>query len=145
MKKIFLIFTLLATTVAYSSLKAQIQFDYDAAGNCIVKYKTVVLPSHVKGSGNDTTKLAPQSEIISNREVIIYPNPTKGALKIEIKGANPEKQIQYVLTDLSGKIISKVKSADMYYLFDMISFPSGVYLLRVMIDDKWNTWKIIKE
>ena len=147
MKKTFLLFTLFTIIVCHSSLKAQdIQFDYDAAGNCILKYKTIVLPSHIKGSNrSDSTDVAPESEIISDREVVIYPNPTKGALKIEIEGTTPEAPIQYILTDLSGKIISGARSADMYYLFDMTSFPSGVYLLRVMIDNKWNTWKIIKE
>lgn len=145
MKKMFLLVALVVSTSIHSLTGQNIQFDYDAAGNCIVKYKTVVLPSHAKKNGNDTAQIAPQSEIISEREVIIYPNPTKGALKIEIKGATPETPIQYILTDLNGKTIYKIQSANMYYLFDMTSFSSGVYLLRVMIDDKWDTWKIIKE
>ncbi len=146
MKKIFLLFILFVYASNYSLNAQNIQFDYDDAGNCIVKYKTVVLPSHVKKSNiSDTTKVSPESEIISDREVLIYPNPTKGALKIEIKGQNPEKLIQYQLTDLNGRTIYRVQSEDMFYLFDMTSFPAGVYLLRVMIDDKWSKWKIIKE
>ncbi|MFV0467616.1 MAG: T9SS type A sorting domain-containing protein [Dysgonomonas sp.] len=146
MKKIQILFIAAISAFIYS-LEAQesIQFDYDEAGNCIVKYKTVVLPSHTKRKANDTTQIAPQSEIVSDREVIIYPNPTQGALKIEIKGPNPESPIRYVLTDMGGNTISKAESKEIYYSFDMTSFPPGVYLLRVMIDDKWNTWKIMKE
>ncbi|MGC3977353.1 MAG: T9SS type A sorting domain-containing protein [Paludibacteraceae bacterium] len=146
MKKIFLLFILVVFTSIYSLNAQDIQFDYDDAGNCIVKYKTVVLPSHVKGNNrSDSTDVAPESEIISDREVVIYPNPTKGELKIEIRGKNPEKTIQYLLTDLSGRTIYRTQSEDMFYVFDMTSFPAGVYLLRVMIDNKWSKWKIIKE
>lgn len=146
MKKTPFIILLFTMTVFGFGLNAQdIQFEYDDAGNCIVKYKTVVLPSYVKGNKKDTTKILPQSEIISDREVVIYPNPTKGALKIEIKGKTPEKPIQYLLTDLSGKIVTQAESQEMYFVFDMASFPSGIYLLRVRIDDKWSKWKIIKE
>ena len=141
---LFILFPL--CLLSFNQIKAQnINFDYDEAGNCIVKYKTVVLPSNVKGNKNDTTKTVPQSEIISDREVIIYPNPTKGALKVEIRGKSPERPIQYVLTDLSGKSLRQIQSQEIYYVFDMTSFPSGIYLLRVMIDEKWSIWKIIKE
>ena len=145
MRKISLFIILLVSAIASSSLKAQIYFDYDEAGNCIEKYKTIVLLSKVKGNSKDTTKVDSQSEKISERELIIYPNPTRGALKVEIRGKSPENPVRYLLTDLSGKTLSQVQSDDMYYLFDMTAYPTGVYLLRIMIDNRWSKWKIIKE
>jgi len=145
MRKISLFIILLVSAIASSSLKGQIYFDYDEAGNCIEKYKTIVLLSKVKGNSKDTTKIVSQSEMISEREVIIYPNPTRGALKVEIRGKFPENPVRYLLTDLSGKTLSQVQSDDMYYLFDMTAYPTGVYLLRIMIDNRWSKWKIIKE
>lgn len=147
MKKKLLLSFLFIFAISFSQLNAQnLQFDYDAAGNCILKYKTVVLASQVKGkNSNDSTKAIPQSEIISGREVIIYPNPTKGILKIELKGLKVEKNIHYLLTDLSGKIIKQEESKEMFYLLDMTTFQTGIYLLRITVEDKWNKWKIIKE
>ena len=145
MRKISLFIILLVSAIASSSLKGQIYFDYDEAGNCIEKYKTIVLLSKVKGNSKDTTKIVSQSEMISEREVIIYPNPTRGALKVEIRGKFPENPVRYLLTDLSGKTLSQVQSDDMYYLFDMTAYPTGVYLLIIMIDNRWSKWKIIKE
>jgi len=145
MRKISLFIILLVSSIASSSLKGQIYFNYDDAGNCIEKYKTIVLLSKVKGNSKDTTNVDFQSEKILDRELIIYPNPTRGALKVEIRGKSPENPVRYLLTDLSGKTLSQVKSDDMYYLFDMTAYPTGVYLLRIMIDNRWSKWKIIKE
>ena len=145
MRKISLFIIILVSAIASSSLKGQIYFNYDDAGNCIEKYKTIVLLSKVKGNSKDTTNVDFQSEKILDRELIIYPNPTRGALKVEIRGKSPENPVRYLLTDLSGKTLSQVKSDDMYYLFDMTAYPTGVYLLRIMIDNRWSKWKIIKE
>lgn len=146
MKKVSTFIFLIVFAVSFPSLKAQnIQFEYDNAGNCIVKYKTIVLRSDVKSNDKDSDNLLLQSDMISGRKIIIYPNPTKSYLKINITGKIPENPIQYLLTDLNGKIIFKVQSLDMFYLFDISAFPSGIYLLRITIDNKWSKWKIIKE
>jgi len=150
-RKITYTFILFCILYISPSLSAQnITFDYDAAGNCILKYKTVTLVSHIKsgGSGNnssDSIQQQPQKEMIGEREVSIYPNPTQGALKIEIKGTPIESPIYFYISDINGRILAQKESPDALYTYDMTSYPKGVYLLRVVIDGKKKEWKIIKE
>lgn len=145
MKNLFS-FLLLFLCVSYSSAQTQtLRFEYDVAGNRISMYKVVTL-SQVKKNGTvDSLKLKPQIETINEREVSIYPNPTKGVLRVEIKGKLPEKPIKYILADLSGKIIASIQSEDMEHNFDMTNYVPAIYLLRIIIDEKSSVWKIIKE
>ncbi|MDO9155174.1 MAG: T9SS type A sorting domain-containing protein [Paludibacter sp.] len=147
MKLIRIVFTLVLFSF-YTNVSAQdITFEYDDSGNCTLKYKTVVLPSHAKQntSSTDTIATEPQKEMIGEREVIIYPNPTKGALKIGIKGSVPENPAIFLLTDLNGRLLVRKETTETIYLYDMTSFSTGVYLLRVIIDGKMKEWKIVKE
>ncbi|MDO9154544.1 MAG: hypothetical protein Q7U47_12725 [Paludibacter sp.] len=81
--KLFSVIFTLGLLSFFSDVCAQnITFEYDAAGNCTLKYKTVVLASYAKKNTSTTDTIAndPQKEMIGEREVIIYPNPTQGAL-----------------------------------------------------------------
>lgn len=147
MKNILPLFFILSFLLVCSPGQAQsIQFEYDEAGNCIEKYKTVVLPSRTAKSNKDNDSIEkPEIGKISEREVVIYPNPTKGILKIEIKGVAPDTPIQYLLMDVNGKMLARKGSGDMSFEFDMTSLSTGIYFLQVIIDEKWEKWKIIKE
>lgn len=139
------LFAFIALSALHSLQADDIEFEYDDAGNCVLKYKTVVLPARSNAKENADSTAKPQIESISGRDVLIYPNPTKGALKIEIKGEEPENPIQYLLADMNGRTISAGESTALFYHFDMSPFASGVYLLQVKIDGRWKKWKIIKE
>lgn len=141
--KIFFLFTFMFAASFVSA--DDIEFDYDDAGNCILKYKTVVLAPRSNAKEKNDSTIKPQIETISEREVLIYPNPTKGALKIEIRGKEPESATHYTLSDMNGKVVFTQESTLLFYQFDMSAFAEGVYLLQVKIDGRWKKWKIIKE
>jgi hypothetical protein len=145
-KKIFtLVLTLCLVCVTSVTFAQNISFVYDDAGNCTLKYKTVVLSSHAKKNVTDTLSTEPQTDMIGERQVIIYPNPTQGALKIEIKGELPKNPAQFFITDMNGRVIARQETSEPLYSYDMTSFPAGIYLLRVVIDGKPKEWKIVKE
>ena len=60
------------------------------------------------------------------QKVIIYPNPTKGQLKIEIQG---DEQITNALI----------------YLYDLSGYSPGTYILKIIMGGKTSEWKIVKE
>ncbi|MFZ4581242.1 MAG: T9SS type A sorting domain-containing protein [Paludibacter sp.] len=145
-------FTLLfLILVSISELYCQsATFDYDASGNCVLKYKTVILgPSYAKkkpGNQNTDTIQAPlQESLLGERKLTIYPNPTKGVLKIEVSGKALENQGKYIVTDLSGKIMMSGIFESMSFQVDMTTLPEGGYFIKLMIENKQDIWKIIKE
>jgi hypothetical protein len=78
-------------------------------------------------------------------EINIYPNPVQNTLFVEV--GNTTKNLEVKLTDLSGRVIQKLKLAgSKKTAFDMQTFPPGLYLIEVWDEQqKLHTYKISKE
>jgi len=138
MKRLILILPLLFL-VAMAHSQQPLLFYYDDAGNCILKYRTVV----VAPIGHAPQK--PQNEQIGERTLTIYPNPTYGLVRIEISGEASESPISIMLSDMSGKVLQSFSTANMNFDVDLTSYLQGNYLLVMIIDNKKSTWQIIKK
>jgi hypothetical protein len=71
--------------------------------------------------------------------IIIYPNPTNGILYISSEKDYPK--LDFEIFNLIGK---KVKSASNVAYLDLRNLPSGAYFLRIDLNGKLETHKIIK-
>lgn len=121
-----------------------VSYAYDNAGNRISR-KIVLLssnPTHVK---KDTIAPAPAEEQLGTRKITVYPNPTKGALTVEIAGGNDKDEIQIVLISAQGIQLKALKADTGTTPVDMHLYPSGWYILRVKAGDKVTEFKIIKQ
>ena len=79
--------------------------------------------------------------------VTVAPNPTSDYLNVNLALENAT-DVQYVLTDLSGKIIHIEKSfnvTDEVKTFDVSKYPAGVFLLNVITNDASTTKRIVKK
>jgi hypothetical protein len=94
-----------------------------------------------KDDGDDTTSVHIH---YPEFEVVLYPNPTTGELRIEIAGQarNDAKNIE--IFDISGrKLLSH--TANPHIIFDISHFESGVYFVKITADSGHSvTKKIIK-
>ena len=120
-----------------------IQYAYDNAGNRterIIQMNTS--PSFAPESLRSATVL---TDLIAEKAVKIYPNPTRGLLSVEISNCSPDSQVEFYLADMSGRTILTRKAASGYQSFDLNRQAPGVYLLRISIDGESAVWKIIKE
>jgi hypothetical protein len=79
------------------------------------------------------------------QKVIIYPNPTKGQLKIEIQGDEKITNTLIYLYDLSGKLLINKKQYDSNIPLDLSGYSPGVYILKITMGGKSSEWKIVKE
>jgi len=139
-----LIFLLLVAISMSVSGQNMVSYAYDNAGNRISR-KIVLLasnPTHVK---KDTIASAPVEEQLGDRKLTVYPNPTKGELKVDITGGNNKDEIQIQLFSGKGVQLQSRKAAVGTTPIDMVIYPPGWYILRVQAGDKVTELKIIKQ
>ena len=103
--------------------------------------------------GHGTSSAPPQapgattalSDLIAEKAISIYPNPTQGILSVEIKGYTDEVQAEFRLTDFSGRTILSRKATTGFQTFDLSRQATGIYLLQIRINGESTVWKIIKK
>ncbi len=68
----------------------------------------------------------------------VYPNPTNDLITIQLDGS-----FSYVLTDISGKIISIGTSHNQEKL-SLLELESGLYLLKIKNENNYETIQVVK-
>lgn len=99
----------------------------------------------LKVSTNKPCQKAYLEEIFLSEEIQIFPNPTKGPIKIYLHGL--DEQVEIKLTNLNGVFIEKsVQDIPFNRLIELnlSQFPSGPYLIHLSGDTIRMTEKIIK-
>jgi len=91
----------------------------------------------------DTTKYV--SDLLAEKNIRIYPNPTKGSLKIAIGGLDSDEVVEISLYDMNGKCIIKQLTEESITVIDISSRQAGLYMLHLACGKEETTWKIIKE
>jgi len=75
--------------------------------------------------------------------MVIYPNPNKGILKINISNLPLNSTIELNLYDLSGIELMSKRNFNSYSEIDISRYKDGIYILRFKINEKITDWKII--
>jgi hypothetical protein len=73
--------------------------------------------------------------------VVIFPNPTKGKLTIEIKN---NLQASVFVSDISGRILIEKDFFQRVNIIDLNHLPNGIYLLTITCKNERITRKIFK-
>jgi hypothetical protein len=141
---------LILLIIPFELIGQTIKFDYDLNGNRISR---ILIPIQLK-SGNiefpiqEPDKLAiaenKEYEIKGEIKIKIYPNPTKGILKIEIFNLLNDSKTDLRLFDLSGHVLLNKTDLSPQYDLDISMHKNGVYILRILIENTIYNWKIIK-
>ena len=141
MKSIPLITILLLLTARLQAQKVCIT--YDKAGNRT--NRTICLKSEEATSDSVSIAKIPITENMGEMLITLYPNPTKGQLKIQITNKTCETEGVLELYDLSGRLVKVQKTVGESTMLDISRYPLGIYLMRIRICDKVSEWRIIKE
>ena len=120
-----------------------IAYRYDAAGNRISR--TLVLSSRSAQTTPEENKQAVHTEVINDIQLKIYPNPTDGLLKVEIKNLPEGQTAQIWLYAMSGKLITLLKDVSKETSINLSGQPAGVYVMRIVSGKFRTEWKIIKK
>lgn len=119
----------------------KIRYSYDNAGNRTKREIVLTRNEAMEDAGS----VEPFSDMISEHEIQIYPNPTEGDLNISISNVSYDNQISIALYDMNGKLIRKENTATERVNINISDAPNGIYIMQIMIDEKVTTWKIIKK
>lgn len=118
-----------------------ISYYYDYAGNRISR-KVVSLPQNIKGQPTDSVAV---EDVLGQRNILVYPNPTKGALGVEITGGDWDEDIRLILYSGQGTVLYNTTAQQGINPIDMTAYPKGWYILRVQEGEKRKEFKVIKE
>lgn len=119
----------------------RIAYAYDAAGNRVSR--TIVLPT--RSASQSTEKSNYYQDMVADKRMKIYPNPTKGQLKVEILGLNDDNQCSLAVYTMNGVQVFKTITKSEITLIDLTNVANGYYLMKATVNGKATSWKIIKE
>ena len=140
-------FSVFALLICFSAFgQGNLVFDYDASGNCTRKYRTVVLasPAPARHNADSEENAQPQTDIIGNLKVTVFPNPTEGLLKVVIDGAN-EQNFRFTLIDINGKVLQQFTSQNFENEINLTAYTAGIYILQMFADNWQSVFQIIKK
>ena len=127
-------FSLLAQTIAY---------DYDAAGNRIAR-RVVTLRSAMATDGD--ANVEPVKDIWGERKITVFPNPTKGALKIAVENGEDKALYEAKAFDSNGRVVSTAhQKGNGEMVIDLKVQAPGVYILVLSTGTDEKTYKIVKQ
>lgn len=154
---LFVFFNLMLLTL--QSQEYRVVYQYDGAGNRTYR-EWITLPGsklqseeleeeNLFESGNDNNNdKKGSSNVFEDRlneyNIKIFPNPTKGVLKIQIEELRNIGATIFLFSNSGQQLVEK-EYGGQNVLVDLTSFPSGVYILSIQIDEIKGEWKIVKE
>lgn len=117
--------------------KSEIYFDFNPAIITNTVYNTLI-----DELNSCDVLLTTEEEVLNNEWISIYPNPGQGLFTIDFSN---EKEASIMIYAINGQVIYKqdhIRSKNHSFNIDG---PPGVYILRVIMEDKSQFYKIIKQ
>jgi hypothetical protein len=74
----------------------------------------------------------------------IYPNPAADNITVTIPADLKQGPVVITLSDVSGKILYKVREKDNRHVFDVKALPAGVYFVTLVQGARQLTGKMVK-
>lgn len=118
-----------------------IEFTYDLSGNRIRKEILLTTTRSVESLEEPQQFL----DEVADQTIIIYPNPTRGQLMVEIANQSDIISGSLTILSLNGKMILNKAVNQNQINLDISNEPAGTYVLHININGKTSTWKIIKQ
>jgi len=145
MRALFVFSGLLFYLSAFS--QNAIRFAYDALGNRVKREIVLQNSDVVKRNMSSEEKKEDNfySDMLSEKQIRIWPNPTEGHLKVEIQGLAPEEKACLRITSMSGAVVNVKETTFPVSELDLSHCINGIYLLHIATGRQETTWKIIKK
>lgn len=120
-------------------------FTYDYAGNLTNRiYEVNMQASQARKSnpGKDSTNVVALSDKL---KVTVFPNPTKGELKIQVSGVENNAEVDLSLYNANGQVLLRRKVQEGLSEMDLSGYVASWYLLKVQSGTTVLNFKIVKD
>lgn len=153
----FLILLLSFITVESFPQSTIIAYSYDNAGNMTAKVinltntlngglMSVNNKSVISDSETESEKAMIKDETFENNEIRIFPNPTKGAIKIVLPSGNKnDQEFQVSVYDSGGRLVVDKGIISSVMDIDLSTQSVGIYFLHIKNGNRISVWKVIKQ
>ena len=118
-------------------------YDYDNSGNRTSRVINFLKSAEVNASVSETEEKI-IAEKLGEDDILVYPNPTKGDLKIDIPNLN-DRKARILLFNSQGKLLIDKTMATNLQEISLHHYSAGFYILKVLIENESIEWKIIKD
>jgi len=126
-------------------LSQNVIFSYDASGNRV--YRTIVLKETKADSADrnlpDLGSLFEQT--LGVQTILVYPNPTLNNITIQCSNINLQNVLNAYLYSAKGDLLTSFQLNEEVHLLNLENYATGIYYLKILNDDKLESWKIIKQ
>lgn len=128
-----------AVVMSCMATVGQISYSYDLAGNRVKReiVMSSLAPRNTKATGF--------TEVLAKKNIRIYPNPTKGHLKVEVMGYESADNCLLQLFNATGTQLINRKTTSAYTEINISNQPNGIYFLQITLNGENTKWKIIKK
>ncbi|HMO40272.1 MAG TPA: T9SS type A sorting domain-containing protein [Saprospiraceae bacterium] len=117
-------------------------YEYDAAGNRTFRHDCMSMlaseEQHYSDHGSIGIGKIETAQV--QGELIVFPNPTKGAFQLQTNDFQPESDVS--IFDINGKLLLKRKLNDGQ--FDLTDYPAGTYYMNIVSESVSKTIVIAK-
>jgi hypothetical protein len=114
-------------------------YTYDSSGN---RTERVI---NFNKSARIDSNLSTITEELGELSIKIYPNPTKGILKVELTGNNNEEDTRLIIYNANGSQIINKQIPNNLEMVNLSGFPTGIYILKIVVGQNISEWKILKD
>lgn len=121
------------------------EYNYDASGNRIERQLIQLKSATINSSNNETQKQEEFDAMLGEQEIKIYPNPTKGSLRVSIPIKEYQQNVILQVYSMQGALIIDRRVTGEMTVVDLNRHPSGIYILRISSGQSVSEWKIMKE
>ena len=144
MRKICILFYLILLP-AVTSAQDKIGYTYDSAGNRINRKAIQSFKKTMARHQANTSEDQRASDMLHDHSITICPNPTDGLLRINVSGLKGTDDCSLCFYTSLGTLIMTENVKKENIDINISNQPAGIYLLKITINDKVTTWKVIKK
>lgn len=145
MKIHVLILTLLSIIAMEGNAQTRsVQLTYDHAGNRIGRAIVLASAPKIREIAADSIETEVYTDTFADYQLLVYPNPTHGELKIELRGLPEGANYHLLIVNASGQVIISRNTTENPTVADLTECPAGIYIMRIQYKDYKKDFKIIR-
>ena len=121
-------------------------FTYDESGNRILRESAII---QLKSAATILSGFTDEQELVlekklSERTILIYPNPTSGLINISMVETGND-DVRVIVYNAQGQLIVDKLLEGNNGEVNLSRQPPGIYFMRIIIDGMSAEWKVVKE